>query len=88
MKQNPEDTYRALASVLEKIASQREKESEENMAVRKAAWALSYIFIKGQWQHFEDFIGESETPPTQGQLDRMREHLKKIGIGPSLASED
>jgi hypothetical protein len=82
MKQNTEDVYRKLASALEQIASRCEKESEEERTIRKAAWALGYIFIKDQWQQFEDFIIANEAPPTEEETGRMREHLKSKGIDP------
>jgi hypothetical protein len=65
---------------LEQIASRYEKGSEEEKAVKKAAWALGYIFIKNQWQQFEEFIIASETPPTKEETDRMHEHLRSMGI--------
>ena len=82
MKQNNEDVYRKLASALEQIASRFEKESDEEKQLKKAAWALGYIFIKNQWQQFEDFIIANETPPTDEETDRMREHLRSMGIDP------
>jgi len=82
MKQNSEEVYRKLASALEQIASRCEKESDEEKTVKKAAWALGYIFIKNQWQQFEDFIIANETPPTKEESDRMRDHLKSMGINP------
>ncbi len=83
MDQNTEDVYRKLASVLEEVASRSEKGSEEETSIRKAAWALNYIFIRNHWEQFEDFIIKNETPPTPEETDRMHEHLRRMGIDPN-----
>jgi hypothetical protein len=65
-----------IFDILEKIASQFDKESKEYQAIEKAAWALHFIWQEKIGKSFEEFIKNVNSPLTKEQ----RYHLHSMGI--------
>jgi DNA replication protein DnaD len=78
MKEEPFDirNYEKTAKILETIASQYPKTSEEYHAIEIAAKALMFACESKAWDRFEKFLEEFGEKLTPKQI----EHLQKMGI--------
>ncbi|NLD39349.1 MAG: hypothetical protein GX654_21035 [Desulfatiglans sp.] len=65
-----------IFEILEKIASQFNKESKEYQAIEKASWALHFIRQEEVAARFEKFINDVNRPLTKEQIN----HMHSMGI--------